>query len=297
MDRTDAGTGYAQQYPPALAAEYNSLKTCPDDLLLFFHHVPYDYRLHSGKTLIQSIYDTHYASAREAGDYMGRWMALHGLIDEDRYQQVLALFRYQGGHAIVWRDAIDTWFYRMSHIPDRLNRVGHDPNRIEAEAMTATGYEPIDVTPPETGSGSKAMACHTTAGCTLSTVLQRPAGSYNIAVQYFDIWRGVSKFQLLLNDKEVGAWTADDTLPPARFDPRPDGETSTRFTAYNVQLKPGDKLTIRGIPDLRSELVVPAAQPASGIPAAGYPRRPMDFREYAIVDYIELGPGGPLTPQ
>ena len=66
MDRTAAGTGYIQQYPPELAAKYESLATCPDDLLLFFHHVPYDYRLHSGKTLMQSIYDTHYASALAA---------------------------------------------------------------------------------------------------------------------------------------------------------------------------------------------------------------------------------------
>jgi alpha-glucuronidase len=297
MDRTAVGTGYVQQYPPALAAEYNSLSTCPDDLLLFFHHVPYDYRLHSGKTLIQSIYDTHYASAREAGEYEGRWLALKGQVDDERFDQVLALFRYQAGHAIVWRDAIVTWFYRMSHIPDRLHRVDHDPNRIEAESMTADGYESIDVTPAETASGGKAMACHAEAGCSLSTVLHRAAGSYDIAVQYFDTWRGVSKFQLLVNDKEVAAWKADDTLPPARFDPMPDGETSTRFTAHNVHLQPGDKLTVRGIPDLRSELIVQPPQPTASSPTGRGPRGPVDYREFAMVDYVELGPAGPLTPQ
>ncbi len=70
MDRTAAGTGYIQQYPPELAAKYESLATCPDDLLLFFHHVPYDYKLHSGKTLVQSIYDTHYAGAVAAAEYV-----------------------------------------------------------------------------------------------------------------------------------------------------------------------------------------------------------------------------------
>jgi alpha-glucuronidase len=297
MDRTDAGSGYAQQYPPALAAEYNSLSTCPDDLVLFFHHVPYDYRLHNGKTLIQSIYDTHYASAREAGTYEGRWIALKGLADEARFEQVLALFRYQAGHAIVWRDAIDNWFYRISRIPDQLNRVGHDPNRIEAESMSTAGYESIDVTPWETASGGKAMSCHVESGCTLSTALHQEAGSYNIAVQYFDTWRGVSKFQLLINDKEVAAWSADDTLPPVRFDPKPDGETSTRFTAHNVHLQPGDKLTIRGIPDLRPELIVQPPQQPANSPASPYPRRPLDYREFAIVDYVEFGPAGPLTPQ
>ena len=64
MDRTVAtGTGYIGQYRPAVAKVYESLETCPDDLLLFLHHVPYTYKLHSGKTVIQYIYDSHYEGA------------------------------------------------------------------------------------------------------------------------------------------------------------------------------------------------------------------------------------------
>ena len=50
MDRTPAGTGYTTQYRPAVGKMFEQLETCPDDLLLFFHHVPYTYVLHSGKT-------------------------------------------------------------------------------------------------------------------------------------------------------------------------------------------------------------------------------------------------------
>ena len=81
MDRTSTGTGFIQQYPPELAARYQSLATCPDDLLLFFHHVPYDYQLHSGKILIQSIYDMHYASAHTCS---GVCFALVGAERQDR---------------------------------------------------------------------------------------------------------------------------------------------------------------------------------------------------------------------
>jgi len=49
-----------------VAAEFESLQRCPDSLLLFMHHVPYSYVLHSGKTLIQEIYDSHYEGAAEA---------------------------------------------------------------------------------------------------------------------------------------------------------------------------------------------------------------------------------------
>jgi alpha-glucuronidase len=297
MDRTSHGTAFIQQYPPELAAQYENLATCPDDLVLFFHHLPYDYKLHSGKTLIQSIYDTHYASALAAAEYVPQWMSLKEKIDSERYEKTLALFRFQAGHAIVWRDAIDNWFMRESGIPDAQGRVGHDPNRIEAEAMQSDGYTPIDVTPWETASGGKAVECHNASGCTLTAKLDRPAGLYDIAVQYYDIWRGVSHYELLVNGKSIAHWLADDTLPPAQFDPHPDGQDSTRFTAEGVSLKPGDTLSLHGVPDLRPQLNVThpeAAAPGALGPAASQPR---DYREYAPVDYIELGPNGPITPQ
>src|SRR5699024_12050944 len=59
VDRTVAtGTGYTGQYPEPWASVYESVDTCPDELLLFFHHVPYTHRLHSGQTVIQHIHDS-----------------------------------------------------------------------------------------------------------------------------------------------------------------------------------------------------------------------------------------------
>lgn len=61
MDRSVAtGTGYIGQYSPPVATIYESLATCPNALLLFMHYVSYTYRLHSGKTVIQYVYDSHY---------------------------------------------------------------------------------------------------------------------------------------------------------------------------------------------------------------------------------------------
>jgi alpha-glucuronidase len=297
MDRTAAGTGFIQQYPPELAARYESLATCPDDLLLFFHHVPYDYRLHSGKTLVQSVYDTHYASALAAGEYVSQWESLRGKVDPERYELTLGLFRFQAGHALVWRDAIDNWFERMSGIADAQNRVGHDPGRIEAEAMQATGYTPVDVHPWEAASDGKAVVCHDAQGCTLSTTIQQPAGTYDIAVQYFDTWRGASGYTLSVDGRTIAQWAADDTLPPAQFDPNLDGQDSTRHTVRGVALKPGETLSLRGVPDLRPELDThrsEAVAPGAINPTA---RQSPDYREYAPVDYIVIGPNGPVTPQ
>ncbi|HKN60104.1 MAG TPA: alpha-glucuronidase family glycosyl hydrolase, partial [Candidatus Acidoferrales bacterium] len=64
MDRTIAtGTGYVGQYSPEVRKLYETTAVTPDNLLLFFHHVPYTYVLHSGETVIQHIYDSHYAGA------------------------------------------------------------------------------------------------------------------------------------------------------------------------------------------------------------------------------------------
>jgi alpha-glucuronidase len=292
MDRTvSTGTGFAGQYPSELAAKYESLAETPDDLLLFFHHVPYNYKLHSGKTLIQSIYDTHYEGARAAGDYVGQWQSLKGKIDGERYRQTLRLFEFQAGHAIEWRDAVNAWFQHTSGIPDTYGRVGHAPGRIEAESMTADGYTPVDVTPWETASGGKAMECRIAAGCTLTTTLTQRAGTYDIAVQYFDLHPGLAVYTLSLNGRQLANWAADDTLPPAQPDPHPDGQDATRLTVYNVALKPGDTLQLRGIPDLKPALTGLAPPDRAD---AGLHQPPT---ELAPVDYIQIGPGGRLTPQ
>ena len=294
MDRTIAtGTGYIGQYPPQLAERYESLKTCPDDLLLFFHHVSYTHDLHSGKTLVQSVYDSHYAGALSAARYVEGWERLKGKIDSERFDLVDHLLTYQAGHAIVWRDAINTWFLRESGIKDALGRVEHDPNRFEAEDMKAIGYRPKDVVPFETASGGKAMICERSDGCTLSMQVNYPVGKYDIAVQYFDLRTGVSSYSLKLNGDQIASWAASDTLPPAVVRAQMDGQTSTRFTVRDLELHPGDRLDLVGIPDL-SVRDARSEDPAGRSLSAS---SNVDMRELAPVDYLEFGPSGSVTPQ
>jgi alpha-glucuronidase len=245
MDRTVAtGTGFIGQYPPQLAAQYETPARCPDDLLLFMHHVPYTHRLHSGQTVIQYVYDSHYAGAAGAAQLVDEWKMLQGQIDAERYQKGLALQTYQAGHAIVWRDAITKWFLRESGIPDDKGRVGHYPHRIEAEDMQLQGYTVADVTPWETASEGKAVVC-AQAACTATTTLSRPAGEYRIAIAYYDFHDGASTYSLALNGREIAQWRADNTLPTDAMN----GSTATRYTLpAPVALKPGDTLTLTGRP-------------------------------------------------
>jgi len=125
MDRTIAtGTGYIGQYSPEVQKKYETVTACPDELLLFFHHVAYTYALHSGKSVIQHIYDSHYDGAEQAAGLVAQWQSLKGEVDDERYEDVLRRLQYQAGHAIVWRDTVVNWFFKKSGIPDEKGRVG-----------------------------------------------------------------------------------------------------------------------------------------------------------------------------
>ncbi len=246
MDRTVAtGTGYIGQYRGTVAKVYESLATCPDELLLFMHHVPYTHRLRSsGKTVIQHIYDTHYDGAAAAKAYVPQWRSLEGRIDEGRYRAVLDKLEYQAGHVEVWRDAINNWFFKTSGIPDAKGRVGRHPGRIEAEAMTLTGYEPVDVKPFEAASGSKAVVCAPNRlECTAETVVEA-SGWRDISVRYFDQNDGVSRFRVYVNDQLLDEWDASNDIPSRRID----AHTSSRRLIRGVALRKGDKLRITGAP-------------------------------------------------
>lgn len=245
VDRTVAtGTGFIGQYSSAVASMYEWLKTCPDNLVLFFHHLPYKYVLHSGETVIQHIYDSHYEGAAEAASFAEEWKRLDGKIDEERYAAVRRKLEYQAGHAVVWRDAVCNWFYRESHIPDAKGRVGVHPGRVEAESMTREGYVVTTITPWEDASGGEAVICPV-ARCTLATRFSGTPGWYKVAIQYFDQNNGVSKFEAFVGQQHIGKWSADDSLPSDK----PDSDTSTRRTFSGIALRPGDEIRITGIPN------------------------------------------------
>jgi alpha-glucuronidase len=244
MDRTSAGTGYIQQYRPAVARVFESLETCPDDLVTFLHHVPYTYKLHNGKTVIQYLYDSHYEGADGVEQWVRDWKALAGRVDERRYHEVLAQLEYQTGQAEEWRDAVNTWFAKASGIPDEKGRVGKYPGRYEAEAMHLVGYKPVDVTPSEDASGGKAVSC-AEATCNATHRFDGAAGWYTIRVRYFDQMNGVSHFRVRLGVQLIDEWAADDHVPTRRID----STSSSRHTIRGVPLRPGDEIRIEGTPD------------------------------------------------
>ncbi len=123
VDRTTlTGTGYINQYSQYWRETYENLSTCPDNLLLFFHHVPYQHMLKNGKTLIQEIYDSHFLGAEQVTKMIRDWNKIREFIDSETYEEVLKRMKSQLANALEWRDVINTYFFRKTGIYDEKGR-------------------------------------------------------------------------------------------------------------------------------------------------------------------------------
>jgi alpha-glucuronidase len=125
VDRTVAtGTGYAGQYPEPWSRTYESVEQCPDELLLFFHHVRYDHILRSGSTVIQHIYDSHFTGAEHVRRVRSLWreLASADVVEPAVHTRVAERLDEQVRCAREWRDQINSYFFRKSGIPDAHGR-------------------------------------------------------------------------------------------------------------------------------------------------------------------------------
>jgi len=122
VDRTPAGTGYTTQYHPYVRDMYENKATCPEEILLFFHRLPYDYRLKSGQTLIQYIYDTHFEGVEDVNGFIKTWESLKEHMSIEAYTQVRERLDAQLKNAEEWRDVVNSYFYRKTGVADEKGR-------------------------------------------------------------------------------------------------------------------------------------------------------------------------------
>ena len=124
VDRTADGTGFILQLPPFLQDRYKHPHSCPDLLLLFFHRIPYTFIMHDGRSLIQRIYDDHFEGAEQAKALADQLKCLP-FPSKDR-EIICERADLQVKNAENWRDTINTFFHRLSGIPDIKNRKIYD---------------------------------------------------------------------------------------------------------------------------------------------------------------------------
>jgi alpha-glucuronidase len=128
FDRTKTGSNAIGQYKDEVQQLYGPIEKCPEEYLLWFHHVSWDHKLKSGRTLWEELCYRYYEGADSVVWMQKLWSMLEGKIDDSRYRHVKSLLEIQYNEAIWWRNACVLYFQTFSgkEIPAGLNKPDHD---------------------------------------------------------------------------------------------------------------------------------------------------------------------------
>jgi alpha-glucuronidase len=117
FDRTAKGSNAVAQYAPEVKKQYETIGNCPEEFLLWFHHVPWDHKMRSGKTLWQELCHQYYRGVDSIRAIQKEWNKLEDIVDDERFRQVQQLLNIQVKEAIWWRNACLLYFQTFSKKP------------------------------------------------------------------------------------------------------------------------------------------------------------------------------------
>jgi alpha-glucuronidase len=137
FDRTSMGSGALEQYAPGARAQWEDARTCPDAWLLWFHHVPWNWTMHSGRTLWAELCHKYYTGVDSVRWMQRAWDGQRGRIDDERWSEVKMLLAIQERDAVWWRNACLLYFQTFSRQPL--------PRGSEAPDHTLDYYEKIQL--------------------------------------------------------------------------------------------------------------------------------------------------------
>ena len=105
FDRSSKGSNAVAQYPETLAKQYDNIDTCPEEYLLWFHHVPWSHRMKSGRSLWDELCHHYDNGVRQVRDFQKIWDAAEKYIDAKRFHEVQSKLKIQARDAVWWKDA------------------------------------------------------------------------------------------------------------------------------------------------------------------------------------------------
>ena len=117
FNRTLTGTANVKQYPEPLCSLYNDISTCPENLITWFHHVPWDYKMKSGRIFWDELCHQYDKGVHEARSFLNVWDAMQPFVDAQRFSEVQRKLRIQARDAEWWRDACLLYFQTFSRRP------------------------------------------------------------------------------------------------------------------------------------------------------------------------------------
>jgi alpha-glucuronidase len=124
FDRTTKGTNAVSQYHEPLAAIFNDPKTCPENLLLWFHHVSWDFKMKNGRTLWEEMCYRYDQGVQQVRGFQKTWDRMENYVDSTRFKSVQRKLRFQQNNAVLWKDGILQYFqtFHKKPIPFDIER-------------------------------------------------------------------------------------------------------------------------------------------------------------------------------
>jgi alpha-glucuronidase len=122
FNRTTTGSNAVSQYYPPLREEWDKIETCPEKFLTWFHHVPWDYTMKSGRTFWNELCFHYGAGVKEVFEFQKIWNGQESRVDAERFRQIQSRLRIQARDAVWWKDACLQYFCRFSQrsIPEDI---------------------------------------------------------------------------------------------------------------------------------------------------------------------------------
>ena len=117
FNRTTKGSGAVSQYHEPLASQLNDPATCPDQLLLWFHHLPWNYTMKNGRSLWDEMCHYYDKGVQQVRGFQTTWDKLQPYVDSTRFNSVQQKLRSQSTNAVLWKDACLLYFREFSKMP------------------------------------------------------------------------------------------------------------------------------------------------------------------------------------
>ncbi|WP_326983138.1 alpha-glucuronidase [Chryseobacterium sp. MYb264] len=117
FDRTKTGSDAVSQYFSPLNTIYGDIETCPENLILWFHHVPWNYKMKDGKTLWEELAFKYDSGVQNVREYQKVWDQMEAYVDPERFTQVQSKLKIQAKDAVWWKDACLLYFQTFSKMP------------------------------------------------------------------------------------------------------------------------------------------------------------------------------------
>lgn len=143
FDRSSSGSNMTTQYPNELARQYDDPTSCPEEYLLWFHHVAWTYKMRSGKTLWEELCDKYSTGVNEVREFQKLWDSIEGVVDGQQFREVQSMLKVQSRDAVWWKDACLLYFQQFSRLPfpADMERPIHNLSELTSVQLDITNFE------------------------------------------------------------------------------------------------------------------------------------------------------------